>query len=194
MKILIASNNNHKIQEINSICESVLPGYFKFFKLDDIISEPFDVEETGITLEENAILKAKAYYQIAKMPVLADDTGLEVRALDYKPGVYSARYSGKHGDDAANRRLLLKNMESESDRYAHFRTVLCFFDGSKEIIVEGKCAGKIAFQEIGDNGFGYDSIFIPEGYSDTFAELSTAEKNAISHRFKAVMNFAKLFV
>ncbi len=193
MDVLIASNNRHKIEEITAICESIVPGFFKFFSIRDIISEEFDVEETGTTLIENAILKAEEYYKIAMMPVLADDTGLEVKALNYAPGVYSARYAGIHGDDAANREKILSELGNESDRYAHFKTVLCFFDGKEQKLVEGVCKGEITFDEKGENGFGYDPIFIPEGFNFTFAELKPEEKNQISHRYKAVVNFANLF-
>lgn len=193
MDVLIASNNRHKIEEITAICDSIVPGKFSFFSIKDIIKEEFDVEETGKTLQENAILKAHEYYRIAKMPVLADDTGLEVRALDYAPGVYSARYAGNHGDDASNRKLILQKMENNSDRYAHFKTVLCFYDGKSEQLIEGVCKGMITYDEKGDNGFGYDPIFIPDDYNLTFAELKPEEKNSISHRYKAVVNFANLF-
>ncbi len=193
MDVLIASNNKHKIEEISDICENILPGYFKFFSISDVINTEFDVEETGVTLAENAILKAKAYFEVANMPVLADDTGLEVRALNYAPGVYSARYAGEHGNDLANRQKLLFDLSEESDRYAHFKTVLCFFDGDNERLIEGICKGKISKLEKGKNGFGYDPIFIPDGFDFTFAELLPEEKNSISHRYKAVVNFANMF-
>ncbi len=193
MDVLIASNNKHKIEEIAAICESIVPGYFKFFKISDIIDHEFDVEETGTTLQENAILKAEEYHKIANMPVLADDTGLEVKALGFEPGVYSARYAGEHGNDKANRDKILEKLGDKTDRYAHFKTVLCFFDGNDKTVVEGICKGHITFEEKGNNGFGYDPIFIPEGFDKTFAELEPSQKNSISHRFKAVVNFANMF-
>lgn len=190
MKILIASNNTHKIEEVKQILGAA--------KLNIEILTPKDLgidinlDETGSTLELNAKLKAKAFYDIAQIPVVSDDTGLEVDALDGLPGVFSARYAGEACDSQANRDKLISELKKtgSKDWSAGFRTVICFYNG-KENYFSGICKGKIIDEELGSGGFGYDSIFIPNGYDKTFAELSEDEKNSISHRGKALSYFAK---
>lgn len=190
MKLLIASNNQHKIEEVKKILTDA--------KINIRILTPKDlgidinVDETGSTLELNAKLKAQAFYEIAKIPVVSDDTGLEVKALDGLPGVFSARYAGEACDSKANREKLITELKrtKSKDWTARFHTVICFYDG-KPNFFSGICLGKIIDKERGDGGFGYDSIFIPQGYDKTFAELSEEEKNSISHRGNALSYFAK---
>ena len=191
MKILIASNNKHKLSEIQEILDSsniediqlVIPNEFPGYSID--------VPETEDTLEGNSYLKAKAYFDLVKIPVIADDTGLETDALKGLPGVHSARFAGEHGNDALNRKKLLELLNDIPDgqRTARFRTVICFVNNDIPAYIEGICEGKIIDKEIGTNGFGYDSIFVPFGYNKTFAEMNAEEKNKISHRGKAIINF-----
>ena len=188
--IVLASNNAHKVQEIQSI--------FTEYNLDiNIISQKellgdhnIDIEETGSTLQENAMIKADAIYSLTGLPVLADDTGLEVSSLDFAPGVYSARYAGEHGNDSANRNKLLIALAQKTDRTARFRTVLHYKDSYHSFSIDGICQGNIIDQERGNNGFGYDSLFIPIEQSLTFAEMSDISKNRISHRALAAKSMA----
>lgn len=185
MKILIASNNTHKIEE--------LAGIFTTFSLPiELISQKSyfgedspEIDETGATLEENAFIKAKALFEMTQMPVISDDTGLEVYSLNMSPGVISARYAGEHGNDKANREKLLNELIIHDNRKARFRTVLHFMSHDKSLSAEGICEGVITKEEAGEKGFGYDSIFIPDGEEQTFAEMDSSRKNAMSHRAKA---------
>lgn len=192
MKILIASNNKNKITEISHILTSE--------SIDNIelttpaqLNIKLEVQEIEKTLEGNARLKAQAFFEFTGIPTIADDTGLEVTALDGRPGVHSARFAGEPPDDANNRKLLLSLLtgKSKKERTARFRTVICFFDSLGPTFIEGECSGHITTIEAGSNGFGYDSIFIPDGYDRTFAQMSSDEKNKISHRYKAILNFAR---
>ncbi len=187
MELLIATRNRHKIGEIGAILQ--LPGLF-LLSLDDIPGLP-DVEETGRTFEENAILKALTMARHTGRWTMADDSGLEVEALGGAPGVRSARFAGQHGDDHANNRKLLECMKDIRDRRARFRCVLALAspDGVSRT-VEGVCEGQIAEEERGVNGFGYDPLFIPEGHACTFAEMDPVEKNRISHRSRALRRAA----
>lgn len=190
MKILLASNNRHKAKEIlDKIQEAKLR--VEILTPEDISSDVFDVEERGRTLEENAFLKARFFYEKFNLPTFADDTGLEVDALDGAPGVFSARFSGVYGNDRANRLKLLSLLKNipENERTARFRTVICFIDNGKPTFFEGVCPGAIITEERGEGGFGYDSIFVPQGYNFTFAEMSFEEKNRISHRSRAIEKF-----
>jgi len=187
MKILLGTNNPNKRKELRDIFGRLMPGKIELLSPSDL-NISADVDETGSTLEENAILKAKYFYEASGIPTLAEDTGLEIDSLGGEPGVYSARYSGVHGDDAANRLkvlALLKGIPLD-ERKARFRTVICFYDNNGPSIIEGICAGHICFEERGSNGFGYDRIFIPESWDLTFAEMPSEEKNKVSHRAKAV--------
>lgn len=150
---------------------------------------PLEVEETEDTLEGNAILKAKAFFAEVGIPCFADDTGLEVEALDGRPGVYSARYAGPDGDATANMNLLLKELKDQPNRAARFRTVIAYYDGDSLHTFDGILEGKIGHVPRGDQGFGYDPVFIPESSDRTLAEFSPDEKNAISHRGRAIRNF-----
>ena len=190
MKIVLASRNAHKIKELQTLLSKNIEG-IEILSLDDVgIID--DIEENGATYEENALIKAKAAAKSGYIGV-GDDSGLSVRALGGAPGVFSARYAGVHGDNDANNAVLLKNLEGESDRFAEFVcTIACVFpDGREPIVVEGRTSGVIIDTLQGDGGFGYDPLFFYEPYGKTFAQLSADEKNAISHRGKAIEAFAK---
>ncbi len=193
MKILIASNNKHKISEISKILDEYFPGQFEVLSPRELGID-LDVEETADTLEGNAELKARSFFKAAHIPVIADDTGLEIDALNGKPGVFSARFAGEPPDDSKNRLKVLELMKNipEEKRTARFRTVICYYDNAKPVFIEGKCEGKIIDEERGNAGFGYDPIFVPQGYKKSFAEMQPAKKNAISHRAKAILNFVNL--
>ena len=179
-KYILASSNKNKIIEITSQVQTV-----NLLSLSDI--GYFDeINETGLTLKENALLKAQTIYQIYQIDTIADDTGLEVDCLSGEPGVFSARYAGPHGDAQLNIKKLLNKMGNNRNRKAQFRTVICLQTIAQELFFEGVCDGHISHKPMGVNGFGYDSVFIPIGYKKTFAQMSLLEKNKISHRFKAV--------
>lgn len=190
MKIVLASRNEHKIRELQTLLSKHIEG-IEILSLDSVgITE--DIEENGSTYRENALIKAKAAASSGYIGV-GDDSGLSVRALGGAPGVFSARYAGEHGDTDANNALLLKNLEGESDRFAEFVcTIACVFpDGRKPILVEGRTQGVIIDDARGEAGFGYDPLFYYEPYQKTFAELSAEEKNSVSHRGKAIESFAR---
>jgi len=193
MTLLLGSNNKHKASEIRQILDVVLHSGYSLKILSDVLSEFYDVVEDGETLEENAFKKANEYYQMTKIPCFADDTGLEIDALNGAPGVKSARFAGDDCIDKNNRMKVLKLMKDipEGKRTAQFRTVICYVDQHQTKYIEGICKGKIIFEERGTNGFGYDSIFVPEGFNKTFAEMDADEKNLISHRGNAIRKFAK---
>ena len=181
MKIVFATNNAHKLSEVRA----VLGEGFELVTLKEVgITE--DIPETGSTLDENASIKAHYVYERTGLDCFADDTGLEVEALNGAPGVRSARYATDGHDFAANNRKLLHELEGVENRKARFRTVISLIRGGVEQRVEGIVNGTIATEESGCEGFGYDPLFIPEGKSVTFAEMSAEEKNAISHRGRAV--------
>ena len=189
MKIVLASRNVNKIAELQALLSEYIEG-IEIISLDSVgITE--DIEENGETYRDNALIKARVAASSGYIGV-GDDSGLSVRSLGGAPGVYSARYSGEHGDYASNNKLLLKNLEGESDRFAEFVcTLACVFpDGREPIVVEGRTQGVILESERGEGGFGYDPLFYYEPYKKTFAELSSAEKNSISHRGKAIELFA----
>lgn len=191
IELVLATNNRHKAQEITSILGA---DNFSVYMLNDVTNVPIDVEESGATLEENAYIKAMAIFEHTTKPVIADDTGLEIDALEGGgPGVLSARYAGEHGNDAANRSKVLQELTNCADRTARFRTVLCYHDGIRTLFAEGICSGVILRAEKGDGGFGYDSIFQPNGHTQSFAEMSSIEKNEISHRRKALNALREIF-
>lgn len=184
-KIVLSTDNKNKLREIREILEDL---DVEIYGKSDIDGMDFEVVEDGDTLYDNALKKARAMADRVDFAVLADDTGLFVNALAGEPGVHSARYASEH-DDKKNRQKLLKNLEDKKDRSAYFKTQIILIDEDKNIIpIEGVCPGKISLEERGDNGFGYDSIFIPEGFNKTFAEMSHEEKNEISHRARALKN------
>ena len=189
MKLAIATNNQHKLQEIRAILGD---SFEELLSLKDLGID-VDVEETGKTLEENALIKARAILALSGIATLADDTGLMVDALNGAPGVYSARYAGEEHDDAKNRALLLKNLDGVKDRSAHFATViaLCYPDG-KTLTASGRVNGEILLSERGTEGFGYDSLFFSTELGKTFAEATQAEKNSVSHRGRALRAMLEL--
>lgn len=189
MKLILASNNAHKLQEFREILAPL--GI-------DIIPQSeagchFEVEETGTTFEENAYLKAAAVTAATGLPAVADDSGLMVDALGGEPGIYSARYTGDHGDTDEDRwKLVLKKMENEEQRSARFVSCIsCTFPNGDRIDTRGECEGDIQREATGKNGFGYDPIFRPSGYDCSTAEMTPDEKNAISHRGKSLREFYK---
>jgi XTP/dITP diphosphohydrolase len=183
-QILIATRNGGKISELEKLLED-LP--FKLRSLSEF-SDVADVEETGATFAENAILKAREYAKQANLWALADDSGLEVATMSGAPGVLSARYAGENADDAEKINKLLKELGEKDERSARFVCAMALADETGEIkfLAEGICNGKIALNASGTNGFGYDPIFIPEGFSQSFGELSSDVKQKISHRARAI--------
>ena len=187
MKIVFATNNAHKLSEVSA----VLGNAFELVTLREVgITE--DIPETGATLDENASIKARYVYERTGLNCFADDTSLEVEALGGAPGVHSARYATDGHDFAANNRKLLRELEGKANRKARFRTVISLIVDGVEHQVEGIVEGEITTSESGAEGFGYDPLFVPEGYDRTFAEMSAEEKNAISHRGRAVAKLAEM--
>lgn len=181
-KLVFATNNAHKLEEIRAI----LGEKVEILSLKDIHCDT-DIPETADTLEGNAALKAEFIYKHYGLDCFADDTGLEVEALGGAPGVYSARYAGGEGHDSeANMKKLLKELSGETNRKAQFRTAICLIEGGEEHLFEGVVKGEIIEEKRGNSGFGYDPVFVPEGFSQTFAELGVEIKNQISHRARAV--------
>ena len=186
MKIIVASGNAHKIQEIAEILQG-----FEFISMREAGYDG-DIDENGSTFKENAYIKAKFIAEKFNMPALADDSGLCVDALGGAPGVYSARYSG--GGDRENRQLLLKNLENAESRTARFKSAvcLCFPDG-KVLFGEGACEGRILFEDTGSGGFGYDPLFFSDDLQKSFGLATAEEKNSVSHRFRALKDLKNKF-
>lgn len=185
-KIVFATNNLNKLKEIRQI----LGSQYNVLSLSDINCNE-ELPETQNTLEGNAIQKAKYVSDNYHVNCFADDTGLEVKALNGEPGVYSARYAGLQRDSGDNMNKLLQELSDKNDRSAQFRTVIALVENDKVKTFEGKVEGSIAKEKSGNAGFGYDPIFIPESYSITFSEMSTEEKNKISHRGRAVQKLVE---
>ena len=186
MKIVFATNNAHKLREV----QQTVGDKFEIVSLRECgVVE--DIPENEPTLEGNALAKARYIYSRTGLSCFADDTGLEVDALCGEPGVRSARYATDGHDDEANKRLLLERMEGKENRGAQFRTAMALILDGEEYLFEGVVRGEILTQECGDGGFGYDPLFAPEGHSESFAEMSAEEKNAISHRGRAVRQLAE---
>lgn len=186
-KLVFATNNAHKLDEISSI----LGDKIELLSLKDINCH-VDIPETADTLEGNAMLKAAYIYENYGLDCFADDTGLEVEALDGAPGVFSARYAEGEGHNAeANMQKLLQNMQGIQNRKAQFRTAICLILDGKKHLFEGIVKGEIIKEKRGGSGFGYDPIFVPEGYTKTFAELGNEIKNKISHRAQAVEKLSR---
>lgn len=179
-KIVFATNNAHKLSEIRNI----MGDQWQILSLDDIGCHD-DIPETADTLRGNAEMKARYINEKYGVDCFADDTGLLVEVLDGAPGVYSARYAGPDHDSKANMDLLLRNMENETDRRAHFSTVIALIIGDEVHFFEGRVDGEIRLNPAGTDGFGYDPVFEPEGRGVTFAQMTADEKNAISHRGRA---------
>ena len=188
-KLVVATNNAHKLEEIAAI----LGNEMELLSLKDIQCNA-DIPETANTLEGNARQKAMYIYENYGMDCFADDTGLEVEALNGAPGVFSARYAGNGHDSEANMQKLLQELKEKENRKAQFRTAICLIMEGQEYLFEGIVKGKIIEEKRGCSGFGYDPIFVPEGYDLTFSELGNDVKNTISHRARAVeklCNFLK---
>ncbi len=185
-KLIVATGNAHKLREIAEI--------FTDFEVISQKQMGFDgdVAETGTTFMENALIKARAAAEALGLPALADDSGICVDALGGEPGIFSARYSGEHGDDKANRTLLLKNLEGVENRNAHFiSAVALVYPDGKQITAEGYTYGKILTEEVGDGGFGYDCIFESDDLKKSFGVATAEEKNTVSHRFRSLQALLK---
>jgi len=187
MDLIFATHNKGKLREV----QRLVPEGIRVISLDEL-NMTTEIEETGTTLQENALIKARCLYALNNKPVLADDTGLEVAALKGAPGVYSARYAGEPSDAEKNMNLLLHNLAGVADRSARFRTAIAYIDNEgQEYLFEGIVEGTILIERHGDEGFGYDPIFKPKGYDVSFAQMSLGEKNTISHRARALQQFGK---
>ena len=184
--IVISTGNAHKLEEIGAILKDL---DYNIHSLKDVDLADLEIEENGKTFEHNALIKARTVAKLTNMITIADDSGLEVDAIGKKPGIYSSRYAGENATDEENREKLLKALKNTAASHRTGRFVCCIavvFPDGKEFVVRGTCEGTIAFEEKGKNGFGYDSLFIVDGYNKTFAELPSTVKNAISHRAKAL--------
>jgi len=180
-KIIFASNNNNKAIEIRKILE----GKYEILTLKEVGLD-IDIPEPHDTMELNALEKARTIYTLKGTTCFAEDSGLEVDALGGEPGVLSARYAGTHCDDEKNIEKLLNKMQDVENRKARFKTVISLIENGQNKFFEGICEGTLAYKQKGNNGFGYDPIFIPLGFDKTFAECTPEEKNAVSHRKKAI--------
>ena len=185
-KLVFATNNQHKLEEARAITA----GKFELLSLADIDCHD-DIPETAPTLEGNALIKARWIFDRYGFDCFADDTGLMVDALGGEPGVLSARYAGPGHDSEANMRKLLANMEGKADRKAHFSTAVALILDGKEYLFEGRVDGTIASEPGGENGFGYDPVFVADETGRRFAEMTTDEKNSISHRGRAMRKLAE---
>ena len=184
--IVIATNNKHKLEEIGDILKDL---DYNIMSLDDVNLGGIEIVEDGKTFEHNALIKARTISKKTNLISIADDSGLEVKAIGNKPGIYSARYAGENATDSENRKKLIKSLQNipMSKRDARFVScVAVVFPDGKEFVVRGTCEGFIGLEEKGDNGFGYDSLFIVNNYNKTFAQLPSSIKNSISHRAKAL--------
>ncbi len=180
MKLIFATNNQHKVDEIRALTG----GKFELVTLREA-GILVDIPEPHATLEANATEKSRTIYELTGTSCFGEDTGLEVEALGGEPGVKSARYAGEEREFEKNIDKLLANLDGNANRNARFRTIISLWINGKETIFEGICNGKITLQRRGTGGFGYDAVFIPEGSEHTFAEMGTAEKNVFSHRARA---------
>ncbi|SBW06708.1 Non-canonical purine NTP pyrophosphatase [uncultured Eubacteriales bacterium] len=188
MKMVLASKNAHKLAELRAI----LSAQGVEVVLESDVGVDVDVEETGTTFEENALLKARAVMEASGLPAIADDSGLCVDALGGAPGVYSARYGGPELDDKGRYKLLLDNMRGMLDRRCKFVScICCCFPNGNVLTARGECPGTLAYAPKGEDGFGYDPVFFVPSLKKTFAQLTHEEKNAISHRGAALAQFAE---
>ena len=186
MELVFASQNQNKLREIASL----MPKGIFLKGLDEFIFKD-ELPETGDTLEKNALQKARFVFEKTSKICFADDTGLEIEALNGKPGVYSARYAGEQKNANDNMEKVLSELKSNTLRKARFRTVISFCDGKKEYLFEGIVEGEILEETRGEKGFGYDPIFMPDGFSKSFAQMSLEEKNTVSHRARALRKFVE---
>ncbi len=196
MKIILATGNRHKVEEIKEIIKIYLDGeLYSKLEISSVSDFPGipEVEEDGNTYEENALKKAREVYKFTGLPAIADDSGIEVDFLNGEPGIFSARYAGKGATDEQNNAKLLKLLENVpiEKRTARFRCVIAYVDGKIEKTFEGIVGGKVIFQPRGSGGFGYDPLFVPDGFNLTYAEMPKELKNRISHRAKAVRKFVE---
>lgn len=182
MKLVFATNNKHKLEEVRSI----LGDRVEVLSLNDINCHD-DIPETAETLQGNALIKARYIYNKYGIDCFADDTGLEVDALNGEPGVYSARYAGEQHCSEDNMNKLLQNLTGKTNRNAQFRTVIALIINGEETLFDGIVKGTISKEKNGDSGFGYDPIFVPEGHTESFAQMDSKQKNKISHRYRAVV-------
>ena len=180
MRLVFATNNKHKLDEVRAIVGDRV----EVLSLNDINCHD-DIPETADTLQGNALIKARYIYDKYGVDCFADDTGLEVEALGGEPGVYSARYAGEECCSEANMQKLLQNLTGKTNRNAQFRTVIALIIKGEERLFNGIVKGTITEEKRGDSGFGYDPIFVPEGFSESFAQMSGEQKNSISHRYRA---------
>ena len=185
MKLVFATNNRHKLDEVRAIVGDKV----EVLSLNDIGCHD-DIPETADTLQGNALIKARYIHEKFGVDCFADDTGLEVEALDGAPGVYSARYAGEECDSEANMQKLLQNLTGKSNRNAQFRTVIALIIKGEEKLFNGIVKGTITEEKRGDSGFGYDPVFVPEGFSESFAQMSGDMKNSISHRYRATLELS----
>lgn len=188
MKLVFATNNRHKLEEVRAI----LGNKIEVLSLNDIDCHD-DIPETADTLEGNALIKARYIHEKFGVDCFADDTGLEVEALNGEPGVYSARYAGEDCNPEANMYKLLQNLTGENNRNAQFRTVIALIINGEEKLFNGIVKGTISLEKMGNAGFGYDPIFIPEGFSESFAQMTSEMKNSISHRYRATEELSNYF-
>ncbi|MBQ4505959.1 MAG: RdgB/HAM1 family non-canonical purine NTP pyrophosphatase [Firmicutes bacterium] len=192
MQLIAATQNVDKLREIAQITSEF---GMELIPMKELLGD-LDIEENGSTCAENSLTKSETVCRLTGRPAIADDSGIMVDALGGAPGVMSARYAGVHGDEEANRRKILRELEGlpMEERTAHFVCVISYVhpDGTK-IVAEGICPGRISFEELGDGGFGYDYIFIPEGYGETFAQLPREIKNTIGHRALALKKLREEF-
>ena len=188
-KIIFASQNRGKVKEVEHILKDL---NVQIVSLADI-NEVVEIEETGSTFEENAKIKAKIVYDKFKIPTIADDSGLVVEQLNGAPGIYSSRYAGEDGNDTANNKKLVNELENFREPHiAKFVCTAVYYDGNEFHTAIGEMKGKIIHEEKGSKGFGYDPLFVPDGYNVTSAELEPEVKNSISHRFHAFQKLKKM--
>jgi XTP/dITP diphosphohydrolase len=189
MKLVFATNNLNKLSEIRSLVK----GSIDILSLNDINCNE-ELPETNFTIEENALQKAKYIFDNYGLNCFADDTGLEIQALDGDPGVFSARYAGEPSNAENNIKKVLDNLQGVSNREANFKTVIAIIINGKETLFKGICNGSITRNKLGQKGFGYDPIFIPDSFAITFAQMTKQQKNAISHRGKAVRKLIRFLI
>jgi XTP/dITP diphosphohydrolase len=195
VKIVLATRNKNKVEEIREILKMYLDDEI-FSQIELLSSADFqipEIEEDGETYEENALKKAREVYKFTGLPSIADDSGIEVEILGGRPGVFSARYASEGATDEENNKKLLKELENVpiEKRKAKFKCVIAYVDSVEERIFYGETSGKVIFEPLGDGGFGYDPLFLPDGFDLTYAQLPGEVKNRISHRSKALQKFAE---
>jgi len=195
VKIVLATRNKNKVEEIKQILKMYLEDEI-FSQIEFLSSDDFqipEIEEDGETYEENALKKAREVYKFTGLPSIADDSGIEVEILGGRPGVFSARYAGEGATDEENNKKLLKELENVpiEERKAKFKCVIAYVDSVEERIFYAETLGKVIFEPLGDGGFGYDPLFLPDGFDLTYAQLPREVKNRISHRSKALKKFAE---